>query len=531
MAMAASPFLILPSLFPKPTILAARIHPSIFRGRHIRCSPNGAAVPESPEPAPRRGRRKSPSPSPPKAKTTRRRTKKDTQESDSEGEEEPPKRRGRRTRKSKQEAEQEAAEKEDEVRAASPGTEDSKRAVQDEDGEAEATGSDSEDGEDSPYDWPPLVCCFGAPRWEFVPTVRVSDRQMHPDIYSTWLHLQWEPPEFARAPGSAASNVAIALTRLGGRAAVLGKVGDDDFGRELVYRMNCERVQTRAIRFDDGAATATARMKVGFRDREDGSGGTRLVAETVKSAAEDSLSKAEINVDVLKEARVFHFNSEVLLTPSMEITLFRAIELSKKFGSKIFFDLNLPLPLWRSRDETKELINKAWNEADIIEVSRDELEFLLDHEYYQYKRANPPQYYLDGFHLTRNWPQYYHYTPEEIAPIWHDGIKLLLVTYGTLRIHYYTPKFHGCVIGTEDALITPYTTDRTGSGDAVVAAAIRKLTSCPEMYEDQDTLERNLRFAVAAGIISQWTIGAVRGFPTESAAQNLKEQVYVPSMW
>ncbi|KAL5226976.1 hypothetical protein ABZP36_015241 [Zizania latifolia] len=437
-AASSSPFLLLPSLLPKPTTLVAPIHSSLPRGCHIRCSPNGAAVLESPEPAPRRGRRKSPSP--PKSKSTRRGTNNDAQESNSEGEEEPVKRKGRRTRKSKQE----------EVRAASPGTEDPKREVREEDEEVEALGSDSEDGEDLPYDWPPLVCCFGAPRWEFVPTVRVSDRQMHPDLYSTWLHLQWEPPEFARAPGSAASNVAIAHTRLGGRAAVVGKVGDDGFGRELVYRMNCERVHTRAIR-----------------------GGTRLVAETVKTSAEDSLSKDEINVDDLKEARMFHFNSEVLLTPSMHNTLFRAIELSKKFGSKIFFDLNLPLPLWRSRDETKEVINKAWNQADIIEVSRDELEFLLDHEYYQYKRDNPPQYYLDGFHQTRNWPQYYHYTPEEIAPIWHNGIKLLLVTYGTLRIHYHTPKFHGRVVGTEDALITPYTTDRTGSGDAVVAAAIR----------------------------------------------------------
>ena len=105
------------------------------------------------------------------------------------------------------------------------------------------------------------------------------------------------------------------------------------------------------------------------------------------------------------------------------------------------------------------------------------------------------------------------------------------MTDGTLRIHYYSPSFDGVVIGTEDVLITPFTCDRTGSGDAVVAAIMRKLTSCPEMYEDEDVLERQLRFAVAAGIISQWTIGSVRGFPTESATQNLKEQVYVPSMW
>jgi hypothetical protein len=291
MAMAAPAFL-LPSLFPKPTLLAASLHSSFPRGLSLRCSPNGAAVPEFPEPASRRGRKKSPSPSAPKPRATRRRTKKADRDPDSEGEEEPVKRTNRRTRKSKGEAKQEEV-----AQAANHGTGDTIQKANEEE-DAVEVGSDDDDFAN---EWPPLVCCFGAPRWEFVPTVRVSDRQMHPDMYSTWRHLQWEPPEFARAPGSAASNVAIALTRLGGRAAVLGKVGDDDFGRELVYRMNCERVQTRAIKFDDKAVTATARMKVSFRDREDGKGGTKLVAETVKSAAEDSLRRTEINVDVLKE--------------------------------------------------------------------------------------------------------------------------------------------------------------------------------------------------------------------------------------
>jgi sugar/nucleoside kinase (ribokinase family) len=85
----------------------------------------------------------------------------------------------------------------------------------------------------------------------------------------------------------------------------------------------------------------------------------------------------------------------------MHDTLFRAIELSKKFGSKVFFDLNLALPLWASRDKIKEVINRAGKEADIIEVSRDELEFLLNHEYYEYKRNTLPH--------KRNWPQYYRY--------------------------------------------------------------------------------------------------------------------------
>lgn len=231
------------------------------------------------------------------------------------------------------------------------------------------------------------------------------------------------------------------------------------------------------------------------------------------------------------QARIFHFNSEVLTSTSMQSTLFRAIKISKKFGGLIFFDINLPLPLWRSRDETREIIKKAWNEADIIEVSRTELEFLLDEDYYERRRNYRPQYYAENYEQTKKWRDYYHYTREEISPLWHDGLKFLFVTDGTLRIHYYSNLFDGVVVGTEDVLITPFTCDRTGSGDAVVAAIMRKLTTNPEMFQNQDVLERELRFAVAAGIISQWTIGAVRGFPTESATQNLKEQVYVPSMW
>ncbi|PON90161.1 Adenosine kinase [Trema orientale] len=390
--------------------------------------------------------------------------------------------------------------------------------------DADSELEDYDDGMDIPYDDPPLICCFGAAQKEFVPTVRVSDDPMHPDIYSEWKMLQWDPPEFVRAPGGPPSNVAISHVRLGGRAAFMGKVGDDDFGDQLVLLMNQEKVQTRAVKFDSNAKTACSYMKIKF---EDG----KMRTEMVKESAEDSLLSSELNLAVLKEARIFHFNSEVLTSPTMQPTLFKAIAYSKKFGGLAFFDPNLPLPLWRSRDETREFMKRAWNEANIIEVSRQELEFLLDEEYYERKRNYRPQYYSENYEQTKRRRDYYHYTREEISPLWHDGLKFLFVTDGTLRIHFYSPSFDGVVVGTEDVLITPFTCDRTGSGDAVVAAIMRKLTTCPEMYEDQDVLERQLRFAVAAGIISQWTIGGVRGFPTESATQNLKEQVYVPSMW
>jgi hypothetical protein len=48
--------------------------------------------------------------------------------------------------------------------------------------------SNYDDADDLTNEWPLLVCCFGALWWEFVPTVQVLDRQMHPDQYSTSYH-------------------------------------------------------------------------------------------------------------------------------------------------------------------------------------------------------------------------------------------------------------------------------------------------------------------------------------------------------
>lgn len=159
---------------------------------------------------------------------------------------------------------------------------------------------DYDDGIEFPYDDPPLVCCFGAVQKEFVPVVRVHDNPMHPDIYSQWKMLQWDPPEFGRAPGGPPSNVAISHVRLGGRAAFMGKVGEDDFGDELVLMMNQERVQTRAVKFDENSKTACTRVKIKF---EEG----KMKAETVKEPPEDSLLASELNLAVLKEVTMFQF--------------------------------------------------------------------------------------------------------------------------------------------------------------------------------------------------------------------------------
>ena len=71
--------------------------------------------------------------------------------------------------------------------------------------------------------------------------------------------------------------------------------------------------------------------------------------------------------------------------------------------------------------------------------------------------------------------KFVHYKPEVIAPLWHENLKVLFVTNGTSKIHYYTEEHNGAINGMEDPPITPFTCDMSASGDGIVAG---KIFSC-----------------------------------------------------
>ncbi|OVA14587.1 Carbohydrate kinase PfkB [Macleaya cordata] len=344
------------------------------------------------------------------------------------------------------------------------------------------------------YSWPPLVCCFGAAQHAFVPSGRPANRLIDYKIHERMKDALWAPENFVRAPGSSSSSVAVALACLGGRVEFMGKLGDDDYGKTMLYYLNMNNVQTRSISVDSKRLTAISHMKISRR------GGLRMTC--VKPCAEDSLSRSEINIDVLKEAKMFYFNSSSLLDKDMRSTTLRAIRISRKLGAVIFFDLNLPLPLWKSAEETKMFIQQAWNLSDIIEVTKQELEFLCGIE---------PSEKFDTTDNDKS--KFIHHKPEVIMPLWHENLKVLFVTNGTSKIHYYTEKYNGSVHGMEDPPITPFTCDMSASGDGIVAGLMRMLTVQPHLITDKGYLERTIKYAIDCGVIDQWLLGRTRGFP------------------
>ncbi|KAJ4974222.1 hypothetical protein NE237_007396 [Protea cynaroides] len=369
----------------------------------------------------------------------------------------------------------------------------------------EDLGFDIDAGEDISfsYGWPPLVCCFGAAQHAFLPSGRPANRLINHEIHESMKDALWAPNKLIRAPGGPSSNVALTLASLGGRVAFMGKLGDDEYGQTMLYYLNVNNVQTRSISIDSKKLTAVSHMKISNRGK--------LRMTCVKACAEDSLSRSEINIDVLKEAKMFYFNSSSLLDEDMRSTTLQAIKISKKLGGVIFFDLNLPLPLWQSGEESKKFIQQAWNLADIIEVTKQELEFLCG--------INPSENF-DTRDTARS--KFLHYKPDVIAPLWHENLKVLFVTNGTSKIHYYTEKDNGAVLGMEDAPITPFTCDMSASADGIVAALLRMLTVQPHLITDKGFLEHTIKYAIDCGVIDQWKLSRTCGFPPN---EKMEEEV------
>ncbi|OPZ80313.1 MAG: 5-dehydro-2-deoxygluconokinase [bacterium ADurb.Bin429] len=67
-----------------------------------------------------------------------------------------------------------------------------------------------------------------------------------------------ETPGFEKNAGGAPANVAVAVSMLGGTAAFLGMVGDDEFGRYLAYMLEDRGVDVGGLRYSADAHTTLA---------------------------------------------------------------------------------------------------------------------------------------------------------------------------------------------------------------------------------------------------------------------------------
>ncbi|KAJ9682678.1 hypothetical protein PVL29_018576 [Vitis rotundifolia] len=238
-----------------------------------------------------------------------------------------------------------------------------------------------------------LVVCFGEMLIDFVPT-------------SSGLSLA-EALAFKKAPGGAPANVAVGIARLGGSSAFIGKVGEDEFGYMLADILKENNVNNEGMRFDPGARTALAFVTL----RKDGE---REFMFYRNPSADMLLQEDELDFDLIRKAKIFHYGSISLITEPCKSAHLAAAKAAKDAGVIVSYDPNLRLPLWPSADSAREGILSIWNTADIIKMSEEEISFLT-------KGEDP-------------------YDDAVVRKFYHPNLKLLLVTEGPDGCRYYTKE-------------------------------------------------------------------------------------------
>ncbi|KAG6383665.1 hypothetical protein SASPL_156571 [Salvia splendens] len=316
-----------------------------------------------------------------------------------------------------------------------------------------------------------LIVSFGEMLIDMVPTV-------------TGVSLA-EAPAFVKAPGGAPANVAIAAARLGGNTAFVGKLGDDEFGLLLAGILKENGVSTEGVCFDKVARTALAFVTL----RADGE---REFMFYRNPSADMLLTPPELNLPLIRSAKIFHFGSISLIGEPCRSAHLKAMKEAKDAGALLSYDPNLRLPLWPSAEEAREGMLSVWDKADVIKMSDDELCFLTQNSS------------LDD---------------ESALSLWRPNLKLLLLTLGKKGCRYYTKNFKGAVEGYSLKRV-----DTTGAGDAFMGALLRKIVDDLSIIEDEERLREVVRYASACGAITTTKKGAIPALPSHSQVLTLLNQ-------
>ncbi|WP_059171710.1 aminoimidazole riboside kinase [Bacillus sp. FJAT-27445] len=279
---------------------------------------------------------------------------------------------------------------------------------------------------------------------------------------------------YQKAPGGAPANVSVGISKLGGKAAFIGKVGDDVLGTFLKETLDGYGVDTASMFLSKEARTGLT-----FVTLEQS--GERSFSFYIHPSADRFLKKEEISPALFNRNKIFHFGSISLISePSRTATLW-AIEKAKEAGMLVSYDPNLRLGLWESGERARETILSVLPNVDILKVSDEELAFLTGSTSFDDGLARLPD------------------------------VPLILLTLGGEGCIYFYKGKKGRVPALQCTVV-----DTTGAGDAFVSGILFSFNETPKPLKDhtEQEIREIVRFAAVSGGLATTKKGAMSGLPT-----------------
>ncbi len=284
-------------------------------------------------------------------------------------------------------------------------------------------------------------------------------------------------PTMAAYPGGAPSNFLAALAKFGAKTALLGKVGNDAFGKLLTETLKKAGIETKGLISADDVFTTLAFVTLDDK-------GDREFSFARKPGADTCIAFEELDLSLIDETKVFHFGTLSLTSEPSKSATYQAVEYAKKKGKLITCDPNLRKPLWSSLEEAREQMLWSIKQADVLKISDEEVEFVFGMGVEE-----------GASHILEN-----------------CGVKLVFVTCGKEGCFYKNKNAQGKVPTCRDVNAI----DTTGAGDIFGGSAVWKLLQIGKNPEElnADELREVAAFACTAAGLSTTKSGGISSVPS-----------------
>ena len=286
-------------------------------------------------------------------------------------------------------------------------------------------------------------------------------------------------------PGGAPCNVLALLTKLGHSTAFIGKVGRDGFGDQLENALTETGISTAGLLRDDQVHTTLAVVHTL-------AGGDRDFSFYRNPGADMCLHTQEINRELIRQARIFHFGTLSMTDEPVRSATYAAIAEAEAHGVLRSFDPNLRPPLWRTLDEAKEQVLYGMAHCDILKISDNEIQWLTQQE---------------DFDAGVRWIR-------QRFP----NIRLLLLSMGKDGSRGYSGDAMAEVKGFSVNAI-----ETTGAGDTFFGGILHHVLAWGLREYPRQELEEMLTFANAAAALVTTRKGALRVMPSLAEIQALRK--------
>lgn len=289
-------------------------------------------------------------------------------------------------------------------------------------------------------------------------------------------------------PGGAPCNVLSMLSNLGRKTVFIGKVGDDGFGHMLAQAIKEQGISDRGLRFDpDVHTTLSLVLKKENGDRD--------FAFYRKPGADIDLKEEEVDEDLIRNSRIFHFGSLSLSDEPVRSATRKAVQTARDAEKIITFDPNLREPLWDTLEEAHEQIAWGMSVSDVMKISDNEIQWFtgvtdFDEGIWKIQEAYP-------------------------------NLKLICLSMGAQGSRAYM----GDMKIEKPAFLQEGTIETTGAGDTFCACMINAVLTYGLDGLDEEKLGLMLTYGNAAASIVTTRKGALRVMPTrEEISRFIKER-------